>query len=215
MFLGSGGCDGVGGCCAYEGSLSVEKDVGICTENDFGICGTAGILETDRCWLFDELNMLLSGRLLFLDSTRAFNGSEASFGVTSLAFSGMLSAPLLRLFTSMGNVLFFDSCVRLWFSFNFVGDPDLDCEDDIHDFLLNLDSDREGDSEWGGPASVRESWRLRRGFGSSDGSLLLLEKERNLDVRRELDGRNCGICSAWGASSESGLEPLEDEKDVA
>jgi hypothetical protein len=53
-------------------------------------------------------------------------------------------------------------------------------------------------------------------LGSIEGSLLLLEKGRNLDDRRVVAaGLNCGISRACGASSEDGLDPPEELSDVA
>jgi hypothetical protein len=86
----------------------------------------------------------------------------------------------------------------------FVGEAGLDCED-THDFLLNFDSERAGDS-LGELDCLRTSIRPVLGCGSCDGSRLLLEKGRNLDVRREMLGFIWGICSAWTTASESGPE---------
>jgi hypothetical protein len=104
------------------------------------------------------------------------------------------------------NKLFPASSVLPAPSLSLVGELDLDC-DVIQDFLLNLDSDREGDMELGVPGSLRVSLRLRL---DSDRSRLLLEKGRNLDERRAAAGFNCGIWSPGLPSSESGLEPSED-----
>jgi hypothetical protein len=120
--------------------------------------------------------------------------------------SGMLSGAVrdLRLLLSMSPV-FSVSCAS---SLSFVGELGLDC-DTIQDFLLSLDSDREGDMEVCVSDALRVSLRLRL---DSDDSRLLLEKGRNLDDRREAGGFNCGIWSLDVPSSESGAEPSEEEE---
>lgn len=61
-------------------------------------------------------------------------------------------------------------------------------------------------------ASLRPRSAFLSALRSVDGSLLLLEKGRNLDDRRELlAGRSWGICttSSSSASSDEGLDPPE------
>jgi hypothetical protein len=132
--------------------------------------------------------------------------SGASATSLGLDVSGILSGFVNAFFLA-------SSC----FLASFVGEEDRDA-DDIQDFLLSIESERAGDSDLGDSVclrgSVRVSVRLRSGFGSAEWSRLLLEKDRNLDDRRELLGLNCGRiskCSSTGASSESGLDPSEDE----
>ena len=195
---------GVVGDCVNEGNLSVEKDL--------GNGGTEGTLESvgGACWEFDALKRPLS-RLDFLVRTRFLVEDGLSATSRVLDFSGMLSAPVrvLRLLGSALNDFFLASSSFTELGRSWAGEDDLD-GDEIQDFLLNLVSDRTGDMELGDSACLRLSLRLRSGFGSAEGSRPLLLNDRNLDDRRELLGLNCSICSSWGASSESGLDPPDD-----
>ena len=66
------------------------------------------------------------------------------------------------------------------------GDVDsLDCCGPMtHDFLRRFVKEREGEGE-GESACLTASGRPRSGFGSADGSRLLVEKGRNLEERRD------------------------------
>lgn len=175
---------GLVGVCVNEGNLSVEKDL--------GTGGTEGVLEAawGGCWPGVELKIPLS-RFDFLVRTRPFE--VVGLSVTSLALecSGILIVPVkdLRRFASTFNEFFLDSPSLTGLATSFAGEEDLDCGK-IHDFLRSFVSDRAGDDELGDSACFRVSVRLRSGLGSTEGSRLLLEKDRNLDDRREMVGFN-------------------------
>jgi hypothetical protein len=182
-----------------EGSLSVEKDL--------GIGGTAGASAAAGCFcctldvfevleLLDALNRPLS-RFAFFVSSRFLGLSGLS-----TTFSGMLSVLVNTFFLA-------SSC----FFASFDGEEDRDA-DDIQDFRRSNERERAGDSDLGESVCLRVSVRLRSGLGSAEGSRDLLEKDKNLDDRRELLDLSWGRisrCSSTDASSESGLEPSEDE----
>jgi hypothetical protein len=94
------------------------------------------------------------------------------------------------------------------------------CCDTTHDFLRRLVRDREGEPTGESDcftASVRPRSAFLSILRSADGSLLLLEKGRNLEERREtLLGLSWGISTPAmsGASSEEGLDPSELLSDV-
>jgi hypothetical protein len=85
----------------------------------------------------------------------------------------------------------------------------------MYDFLRSLVRERAGELLGESACftiSLRPRSALRSGLGSADGSLLLLEKGKYLDDRRELlVGLSCGMCTASGsgASSDEGLDPPE------
>jgi hypothetical protein len=89
------------------------------------------------------------------------------------------------------------------------------CPVTIQDFLRNFVSDRAGEPPGDSAfviASVRLFSGLRLDLESTDGSLLLLEKDKNLDDRREaILGLKGGMwtASVSGASSDDGLVPRE------
>lgn len=209
ILRGSGGMwVGLVGDCTYNGNFSVEKDL--------GTGGIAGIFEMGTgAGSVEALKRPLS-LFDFLVSTRFLGVVGLSVESLALDFSGMLSAAVkdLRLVASTLNEFFLGSStftgLVVSFGVSFVGDDGLDC-DDTQLFLRSFVSDRTGELELEESACFTLSLRLRSGFGSAEGSRLLLEKGRNLDDRRERLGRNCGICTTWGPSSDSGLEPPEDE----
>lgn len=189
----------------YEGSFSVE--------NDLGIGGTAGAFgaDSDGGSVLEAPKMPLR-RLDFLVRTRVLCVAWLSVVSLALDLSGMLSAAEidLRLLASIFKEFLRDSSPFVGLAVSLVGEDDLDC-DDIQLFLRNLVRDRAGETEAGESDCLMFSLRLD--FGSSEGSRLLLEKGLNFDDRRETLGLSCGIC-AWGPSSESGLEPSDDVEDV-
>lgn len=122
------------------------------------------------------------------------------------------------LFGSVVDWLFFTLSSFLWVIFSLVGeDEELDCCcETIHDFLRSLVRDRAGEPPGESvclTVSVRPRSAFLSGLGSADGSLLLLEKGRNLVERRELLGLKC-TPAVSGASSEEGLDPPEELSEV-
>lgn len=198
--------------CGYRGSCSVEKD--------FGTEGTAGPFVVKSA--LRRLFFLLRG----MGSTVSCTSSLASS--FTAASSRMLSvlAGVFRFGASDVAAFFFASSFwAAFFSFllSFVGEVVVVvvvvgcCCCWTYDFLLSFVRDLDGEL-FGDSVSLTASLRLRSGLGSTEGSLLLLEKGRNLDDRRVvlagLSGLNCGISSACGASSEDGLEPPDELSDV-
>jgi len=191
------GLSGVRG-CVLSGSFSVEKDL--------GTAGTGGTLTV-------ALKRPLR-RLFFL--LRGARGWTEVVVVFASAVSGMLA--VLAVFRLLASWIFF--VFSSFLDFSREGDVvDLrgsESEETIHDFLRSLDMDRAGETLGESScltASLRPRSALRSDLRSALGSLLLLEKERNLDDRRELMesslGLSSGICSISGSSSEEGLDPPE------
>lgn len=194
-----------------EGSLSVENDFGRAgTDGGFEAVGGGWVAAFEVCCALDELKNPLKGLFVFLVRTRVLVFAWSLVVSLVPGSSGMVVEPV-KDFPLPGSTLiesFFDSSTLATLPDSFVGDDDRDC-DEIHDFRLSLLNDRPG--EMGvGSTFFWSSWRLRLSLGSSEGSRLLLEKENNLDDRREFVGLNCSGCSTCGGSSDDGLEPPED-----
>jgi hypothetical protein len=186
--IGRGGTTWVGlsGSCGwlYKESFSVEKDL--------GTAGTAGAVAVALKRPLRRLFFLLRGM------------GEVSSEIVSLASesSGMLTV-LVGVFCLLASLvtcwLFLVLSSFCCVSFSREGeDDDLDCCCDctIHDLRRSLVSERAGEAEGELAcltASLRPRSALRSGRGSTEGSLLLLEKGLNLDARREVLGLNVGI----------------------
>lgn len=190
------GLSGVRG-CELSGSFSVEKDL--------GTAGTGGTLTVALKRPLRRLFFLLRGARGWMEEEVVF-ASEVS---------GMLA--VLVVFRLLASWIFVFSS---FLDFSREGDVvDLrgsESEDTIHDFLRSFDMDRAGETLGESScltASLRPRSALRSDLRSALGSLLRLEKERNLDDRRELMessfGLSSGICSISGSSSEEGLDPPE------
>lgn len=190
----------------YEGSLSVEKDFGSeGTGGSFAVAGTVtGSVD-------EEVKRPLS-RLFFLVRTRVLcvvGLSLASW--VDLDSSGMLAvtANPFRLLASRLNEFLRDSGSFLGLLTSLLGEEDLD---ETKLFRRSRVNDLTGDMAFEFSDRFRLSLRLRSDLRSLDGSRLLLEKDANMDERRELLGLSCGISgirSACGPSSSSGLEPSD------
>jgi hypothetical protein len=166
--------------CVFKCSFSVEKDL--------GMAGTGGTLTVALKRPLKRLFFLLKG-----------TGCWSS-GAVSLAsdVSGMLTV-WVGVFRLLASRLFLEPSSFFPLSFSREGDDESfrccwSCET-IHDFLRSFDRDRAGELLGDSfcltdclTASLRPLSALRSDLRSVEGSLLLLEKGRNLEDRRVVVG---------------------------